>query len=123
MAGDPPTLLIAPPHADYRQVYVAGQSIASLPPLDQIFHIRGALHQGGSYDFQRDAIRQEFQPAYTNASNYAVGVYMAGAGYSLWETQRIAETYAFFNSRNYNSKNQKDWTTAGWNDATAGRWK
>jgi len=35
-AGDPPTVLIAPPHADFREVYAAGQSIASLPYSEQI---------------------------------------------------------------------------------------
>jgi hypothetical protein len=122
-AGNPPTLLIAPPHADFRQVYAAGQAIAAMAPLGQILHIRAALRQGGTFDFQRNPIRQEAYPSYANASNYAVGVYMAGAGYSLWETLHAAEAYAFFNSSNYNSQKQTDWTTAGWNDATAGRWK
>jgi len=99
--GDPPTLLIAPTRADYRQVYAAGQAIASLPPFDQIVHIRAALHQGGTYDFQRDPIRQEIQPAYANASNYAVGAYLAGAGYPLWAARKMAEAYALFNSSNY----------------------
>jgi hypothetical protein len=121
--GDPPTLLVAPRRADYRQIYAAGAAIASLPPLDQILHIRAALHQGGAYDFQRDPIRQETQPAYANASNYAVGVYLAGAGYPLWAAQKMAEAYAFFNSNNYGSKNQTDWLEQGWRDATAGRWK
>jgi hypothetical protein len=116
-------LLIAPPQADYRQVYGAGQAIASLPPFDQIVHIRAALHQGGTYDFQRDQIRQETQPAYANARNYAVGVYLAGAGYPLWAASKMAETYALFNSNNYGSKNQADWLEQGWRDATAGRWK
>jgi hypothetical protein len=48
---------------------------------------------------------------------------MAGAGYSLQDTLNIARTYAFFNSSNYGSREQKEWTTRGWNDATAGRWK
>jgi hypothetical protein len=122
-AGDPTTLLIAPPHADFRQVYAAGQTVASLPYAEQIRRGYAALHHGGTYDFQRDPTRQEIQPAYANASNYAVGVYMAGGGYSLQQTPNIAETYAFFNSSNYGSQEQKDWTTAGWNDATAGRWK
>jgi hypothetical protein len=122
-AGDPPTLLIAPPHADYRLVYAAGQAIAPLPPFDQIPHIRTALRQGGTYDFQRDPIRQETQPVYANASNYAVGVYLAGAGYSLWAARKMAQAYALFNSSNYGSKNQIDWLEQGWRDATAGRWK
>jgi hypothetical protein len=90
-AGNPPTLLIAPPHADFRQVYAAGQAIAAMAPLDQILHIRAALRQGGTFDFQGNPIRQEAYPSYANASNYAVGVYMAGAGYSLWGTLHAAE--------------------------------
>jgi hypothetical protein len=70
--GDSPILLIAPPHSDYRKVYAAGRAIAPLSPLDQILHIRAAPTAGrGAYDFQRDPIRQEIQPAYANASNYA----------------------------------------------------
>lgn len=92
-------------------MYAAGQLIASLPPFAQIVHIRAALHQGGTYDFQRDPIRQETQPAY--ASNYAVGVYLAGAGYSLGAASKMAEAFALFNSTNYGSKNQTDWLEQG----------
>jgi hypothetical protein len=122
-AGDPPRLLIGPPNADFREVYAAGRAIAPLPYAEQIRRGYAALHHGGTYDFQRDPTKEEVQPAYANASNYAVGVYMAGAGYSLRQTLNIARTYAFFNSSNYGSKEQEDWTTAGWSDATAGRWK
>jgi hypothetical protein len=121
--GDPPTLLIAPRHANYRQIYAAGKAIASAPLPIQIALIRANLRQGGAYDFQRDPVRQETQPAYANASNYAVGVYMAGAGYSLELARGTAETYAFFNSSNYGSKNQTAWLKQGWRDANSGRWK
>jgi hypothetical protein len=94
-----------------------------LPRLDQIVHIRAALHQGGSYDFQRDPTRQEIQPAYANASNYAVGVYLAGAGYPAWAARKMAEAYALFKSSDYGSKHQTDWLDQGWQDATTGRWK
>ena len=122
-AGDPRTVLLAPPRADFRAVYAAGRAIAALPYADQIRQGYAALHHGGTFDFQRNAATQEDYKAYEHASNYAVGVYMAGAGYSLRQTLHIAEAYAFFNSSNYGSKEQKDWTTAGWQDATAGRWK
>jgi hypothetical protein len=120
-AGEPPTTLIAPSRADFHKVYAAGRAIASLPLWSQIPRIRTALHQGGTYDFQRDPVHQKFFPAYTNASNYAVGVYMAGAGQSLSATLLFAETYALFNSSNYDK--QRDWITRGWDDATAGWWK
>jgi hypothetical protein len=121
--GDPPTLLIAPRHANYRQVYAAGKAIASAPLPIQIALTRANLRQGGTYDFQRDSVRQETQPAYANASNYAVGVYLAGAGYSLELARGMAETYAFFNSSNYGNKNQTAWLEQGWHDANSGRWR
>jgi hypothetical protein len=93
-AGDPPTLLIAPTGANFRDVYAAGQRISSDPFAFQGAQIKANLQQGGIYDFQRDPIRQETYPAYANASNYAVGIYMAGAGFSLFWTRSIAETYA-----------------------------
>jgi hypothetical protein len=94
--GDPPTLLIAPSRADYRQVYAAGSAIVSLPPLDQIVHIRAALHQGGTYDFQRDPIRQETQPAYANASNYAVGVLFGGCRISAFGSTKNGRDLCIF---------------------------
>jgi hypothetical protein len=121
--GNPKTLLVAPKTADFRYIYADGLSIASAPFPIQIALLRATLSQGGAYDFQRDAVRQEFHPAYANASNYAVGVYMAGAGYSRLETLTIAETYALFNSTNFNSQNQKAWIAQGWDDATAGLWQ
>ena len=66
--------LMAPPRADFREVYAAGRRIASDPLPFQIAQIGASLAQGGLYDFQRDAITQEVYPAYANASNYAVGV-------------------------------------------------
>jgi hypothetical protein len=34
-------------------------------------------------------------PEYADASNYAVGVYMAGIAYGKWESLKIAETFVF----------------------------
>jgi len=121
--GDPTTPLIAPRDANYRQVYAAGKAIASAPLPVQIALIRANLRQGGTFDFQRDPVRQETQPAYANASNYAVGVYRAGAGYSLPLARGMAETYALFNSSNYGAENQAAWLEQGWRDANSGRWK
>jgi hypothetical protein len=115
--------LMAPPHADFHKVYAAGLAIASLSYVEQYSRGHAAVAHGGTFDFQRDVATKKLYHAYEHASNYAVGVYMAGAGYSLRETLGIAEAYALFNSSNFGSKEQKDWTIAGWNDATAGRWK
>jgi hypothetical protein len=115
--------LMAPPRADYRQVYAAGQAIASLPLLSQVPAIRTAVAQGGIYDFQRNPAKRSFYDAYTNASNYAVGVFMSGAGHSLLATKAAAEAYAFFYSSNYGSRKALHWIEQGWRDASASRWQ
>jgi hypothetical protein len=65
----------APPYADFLKVYAAGEANWQNP-----FAAISGIWLNGTYDFQRD--NGSFYSAYTNASNYAVGVYMAGAGYS-----------------------------------------
>ena len=77
-AGDG-TPFYAPPHADFCKVYAAGQANWQNPIAAYL-----AVGQFGTYDFQRD--NEIFYSAYTNASNYAVGVYMSGAGYSYHAT-------------------------------------
>ncbi|MFZ3233955.1 MAG: hypothetical protein WA417_22400 [Stellaceae bacterium] len=121
--GDPPTLLIAPPQADYRQVYAAGQAIASLPFSEQYSRARAAIAQGGTYDFQRNVSELKLYHAYIPAANYAAGVYMAGAGYSLFDTLSLAKIYAFGHSSNYNTQDREHWIESGWNDANSGRWR
>lgn len=78
---DSPTkFLMAPSHADFQEVYNAGRAIKSLPLVEQYARARTAIAQEGTYDFQRDVPRQKFYDPYVPAANYAVGVYMAGAG-------------------------------------------
>ncbi len=115
--------LMAPPSADYRAVYAAGRAISGIPVLSQIPTIRLALAHGGTYDFQRDPRTGHIYHDYTNASNYAVGVYMAAAGYSLSGTEILAESYAFLLSNNYGSVKTMKWIAQGWGDASAGVWK
>ncbi len=121
--GDPPNLLIAPPHADYRKIYRAGQAIAEFPPWKQYDYVRAAIGQEGTYDFQRDVVNQKFYQAYTPAANYAVGVYMAGAGYALDITLALAKLYALQNSSNYGAQDQLGWIKRGWRDGKSGRWR
>ena len=122
-AKSPTGYLVAPPWADFRAVYAGGQAIASENAFENIAPIRAAIAQGGSFDFQRDAGTGESNSIYAAASNYSVGVFMAGAGYSLDESLIVAETYALHNSSNFLSKDRLEWIEAGWRDATAGRWK
>ena len=121
---DSPTkTLMAPPSADFRQVSTAGQEISSLPLSEQYPRVRAAIAQEGTYDFQRDVPNQKFYDAYTPAANYAVGVYMAAAGYSLDTTRALAKLYALRHSGNYNTQDQLEWIKRGWTDATSGRWR
>lgn len=85
---------MAPPGADYREVYAAGRAIAPLTIPEQYSLGRAAIAQGGTYDFQRDVRQEKFYDAYVHAANYAVGMYRAGAGYSLEGTRVFAKLYA-----------------------------
>ena len=111
------TQFYAPPDADFRKVYAAGQASGGDRKI-----IGSALGQFGTYDFQRRD--GNFYYAYMNASNYAVGVYMAGAGYSLLGTLSIGTGYGMTHSANWDSDflSHIVWWTKGWTDATSGSW-
>ncbi len=111
-AGDG-TSFYAPPYANFCKVYAAGQANWQNP-----IAAFSAIGQFGTYDFQRD--NGMFYSAYTNASNYGVGVYMAGAGYSHDATIAIAVAFASRFSSNAGAESQTAWWTKGWNDATNG---
>jgi RHS repeat-associated protein len=109
----------APPYADFAAAYAYGRSIGANNPFGMnSFAVQVALGHGGMYDFQRDG--QVFTPAYTFASNYAVGVVMNGAGYSLEATFRIAGGFARSNSSNAGDPAQASAWTNGWNAAASG---
>jgi hypothetical protein len=85
--------------------------------------IKAALEQFGTYDFQRDKATNTHFSAYVDAANYAVGVYMAGAGYGPWETLIAAQTYALGHSSNRFDYEGKAWTLIGWEAAHHGAWR
>jgi RHS repeat-associated protein len=116
----------APPNANYQAVLSDGQANG---PFD-ISGITTSVQHYGTYDYQRNQgggnlIKQgvykynTFQNAYTDASNYSVGVYMRGAGYSLFGTDLISGGFAIFNSSNAGAKSQRQWWANGWNDANS----
>ena len=107
-AGDGESFF-APPKADFLAVYAAGRT-------DGLMGVNSNVGHFGRFDFQRDG--DTFIDAYSNASNYAVGVYMAGAGYTWHETFLIANTFAHIMSSNAGSRTQQAWWARGWNDAT-----
>ena len=112
-AGDG-TQFYAPPYANFAEVYRHGQAHWQNPfeALDAIWHF-------GRYDYQRD--NDVIYSAYTDASNYAVCVYMAGAGYSRDATVVVGRLSAELFSSNASANTQAPWWTRGWDDATNGK--
>ena len=117
--------LMAPPRANFQEVFAAGEKIANWPLLDQRDKAKAALGQFGTYDFQRDKATNTWFSEYVHAANYAVGVYMAGAGYGLYQSLAFAQAYAVFNSSNaFNDKYKgREWKIKGWEDAHRGVWR
>lgn len=115
--------LMAPPRADLSEVYAAGRQLAPiLPGLDYLAG-KTALEHFGTYDFQRDKEWNTWFKEYADVSNYAVGVFMAGAGYGRDPTVIIAQTYAYFRSINSYDERAIAWTRRGWDDAHRGLWR
>jgi hypothetical protein len=111
-AGDG-TQFYAPPYADFRQEYAAAKANGK-----DLRAVKSGVGMFGTYDFQRKD--GNFYTAYTDASNYGVGVYMAGAGYSYSTMVVFGTIYAMAFSSNRESDNHIIWWTKGWNDATNG---
>lgn len=57
---------------------------------------------------------------YVHAANYAVGVYLNGAGFSREDTLRIAGSFAHSMSSNAGDPDQSEWWINGWDDAHKG---
>ncbi|MGH7838946.1 MAG: hypothetical protein ACREQC_14135, partial [Candidatus Binataceae bacterium] len=102
-----------------------GEKITPKPMSEQYNPGRAALQQFGTYDFQRDKATNNFFEQYVPAANYAIGVYVAGAGYGLAETHVIAQRYALFNSSNWYKywSRGRAWIKPGWENAQRGDWK
>lgn len=117
--------LMAPPRANFKEVYAAGERIANWPLMQQRDSAKTALQQFGTYDFQREKATNTWFSEYVHAANYAVGVYMAGAGYGLYQSLAIAQAYAVFNSSNaFDDKYKgREWKIKGWEDAHQGDWR
>lgn len=100
----------APSNANFQSVLAAGQT-------NGLLAMNASIGQFGQYDYQRvnaGVMGQYFYPAYTNASNFAVGVYMYGAGFSIDQMDEIGSLYALFNSSNAGSGNLTTWWRYGW---------
>jgi hypothetical protein len=99
-------------------VQAYGKQVGSMTLTQQKNAIGAAVGQGGLYDYQRNG--DIFYPAYTNASNYAVGVLMQGAGYPQWETDLIGGAYASMYSGQGWTALQTEWWNNGWTAANNG---
>jgi hypothetical protein len=111
-AGDG-TSFLAPPDANFPEIYAAAKANGKNSDAT-----KAAIGQFGTYDFQRKD--GNFYTAYIDASNYAVGVYMAGAGYGYTTMLVYGAIYAMTHSSNWESESHIVWWTKGWNDATNG---
>jgi hypothetical protein len=108
---------LVPYWADLCAVYLAGKANggANIPGT------LSAVGPYGTYDFQRSGGSfwsggGTFYPAYTNASHFGVGVFLAGAGFTYDQTLNAG--YLF--SMGYSSGNQGvqgQWWANGWNYA------
>jgi RHS repeat-associated protein len=111
-------IFYAPEYADFTAVYNAGKEAGRDPMA-----MGSALGHFGKFDYQRvDAgiMGKAFYPAYTNASNFAVGVYAYGAGYSLFQTQVIGTAYSVLKSSNPGDPAQSSFWEQGWRAARDG---
>ena len=88
------SLFYAPPSADFPAQKAAGAANGW-----NIAGIKAAEGQGGTYDYQRPK-NSPFNGNYTDASNFGVGVFMYGAGFSLNLTLGISDLFAFTMSKN-----------------------
>lgn len=105
----------APPTANFQAEWAAGKANG----MSNIGGMNRDIGQGGVYDYQRSG--GNFYSAYTNASNYGVGVYMNGAGYSEGEMNAMGEIYAYFKSKNAGDPAQRNWWDSGLNAANNGQ--
>lgn len=78
----------------------------------------------GRFDYQRDYKKREFiPPPYTDAANFAVGVYLAGTGLSYNEAMKIPSLFANLFSSNAGDPAQRKFWDLGWQAAKSGHLK
>lgn len=116
----------APADADFQTVFNAGRTNGRF----NITALKKSIALNGIFDYQRNKGHGDispalniFYPAYTEASNYAVGTYMRGAGYTLLGTYISGIGYALYTGINYwhaLSLEMWQWWANGWNAANEG---
>jgi len=102
---------LAPKGTDWCAIRAFAQTSGLNP-----YAVKKSIGHGGTFDFQRIGGKHS---EYIDASNYVVGLYMEGAGYSQLITDGLGGTYSFLFSSNANSPQQKLWWDNGWSDANS----
>jgi hypothetical protein len=111
---------LAPAGTNFQSIFNAGATKG-------VLGIDRSILWYGTFDFQRNEGDGKqlgdnlIYSAYINASNYAAGVYMNGAGFSLNETLFWGRIAADVGSKNAGSPQQREWQTFGWKAAQAQR--
>jgi hypothetical protein len=60
---------VAPPRADFKAIYAAGEWIANWQLMQHVDPASTALQQFGTYDFQRDKATNSYFDEYVRAAN------------------------------------------------------
>ena len=110
----------APEKTDFKAIYDLAKST---PPLDEPLAAYEAILHYGTFDFQRNMGRGKqkdnyFYSAYTDASNYVVGVYAHGLGQSRDFTLAIGRII-LSKSKNAGDPRPQSMWLKGWDDADA----
>ena len=111
----------APPSFNPQEIQNDG---AAEGPINGLRDAGRAVGQNGAFDFQRmrgASGETVFFSAYTNVSNFAVGLYLAGAGYGKFGASLISNGYAAVKSSNYGNAGQGAFRDAGINAAHGAR--
>jgi hypothetical protein len=109
---------LAPASFDFSAVVAAGNAGGVSP-----FAANAAVGQGGTFDYQRSsnsAGDTVFYSGYTNVSNFGVGGYLYGAGFTQLGASTVANAFAFFKSSNAGDPNQAVYRNGGYQAAASG---
>jgi hypothetical protein len=105
----------APPEANWVKVYETGKAVGFNPS-----RIGEFIGRFGTFDFQRQAGKGLFILPYTPASNYGVGVFMNGAGFSLAQVKILGTTFKIVTGSTAKLEDLYKWWELGWMDANSG---
>jgi hypothetical protein len=109
---------LAPASFDLNAIVAAGQAGGL-----SLSAANAAEGHGGTFDFQRfsnSAGDTIFYSGYANASNFGVGAYLYGAGFSQTGATEVPGIFALFESSNAGDPSQALYQNAGYQAASSG---